>query len=169
MTCKIDSLVTERVASLDESCLVQEAAELMARDNLGSLVVTDGGKLSGMFTERDLLRRVVGEARDPRQVRLAEVCTRNLVAIDRQGSCEEAIRLMQSNRCRRLVVNWGDTFFGLVTMRDVAEAMASQGGRKDIVVNVFGAVTLAVALGVIVMLFLQLPDMLQLVERVSSR
>ncbi len=168
MACKIDSLVTEAAASLDEQCTVQEAAELMARENRGSLVVTNGGRVSGLFTERDLLRRVVGEARNPETLRLSEVCTRNLVSIDHDSTCEEAIRLMRSNRCRRLVVNRGDHYYGMLNLSDVASAMAERGGKKDLLVNVFGFVTLAVVIGVIVLLFLQLPAMLQLMDRVSS-
>lgn len=168
MTCKINNLVTETVASLDEQHTVQEAAELMARENLGSLVVTHEGRVVGLFTERDLLRRVVGQALDPRQLPLAEVCTRNLVTIGHESTCEEAIRLMRANLCRRLVVNRGENFYGMLSMSDVASAMADRSGRKDIVVNLFGAVTLSLAIGVIVMLFFQLPDMLQLVDRVSS-
>ncbi len=44
MVCKIDSLVIEKAASLDEQCSVQEAAEIMSRENVGSLVVTRGGR-----------------------------------------------------------------------------------------------------------------------------
>ncbi len=169
MACKIDNLVVETAASLDEQCSVQEAAEMMSQENLGSLVVTQGGRVCGLFTERDLLRRVVGEDRDPKQLRLIDVCTRNLIAIDSDSTCEQAIRLMRSNLCRRLVVNRGERFYGMLNLSDVASAMAERGGKKDLVVNLFGAITVAVAIGVIVLLILQLPAMLELVERVSSQ
>ncbi len=167
MVCKIDSLVIEKAASLDEQCSVQEAAEIMSRENVGSLVVTRGGRVCGLFTERDLLRRVVGEDRDPKQLPLSEVCTRNLIAIDHDSTCEQAIRLMHSNLCRRLVVNRGEHFYGMLNLSDVASAMAERGGKKDLVVNLFGAITVAVAICVIVLLILQLPAMLELVERVG--
>jgi signal-transduction protein with cAMP-binding, CBS, and nucleotidyltransferase domain len=168
MKCRIENLVCEGVASLDEGYSVQEAAELMGRQDAGSLVVTADGRVVGLFTEHDLLRRVVGSRRDPATVSLGEVCSRNLVAIDHDSSCQEAVRKMRANYCRRLVVYRDNRFAGLVNLTDVAHALTDRSGRKDLVVNLFGAVTPAVAIGVIGLLISQLPQMLQLAQRVSG-
>jgi signal-transduction protein with cAMP-binding, CBS, and nucleotidyltransferase domain len=169
MSCKINNLIRESLVSLDEASSVQQAAELMAQQNLGSLVVTDDGRVAGLFTERDLLRRVIGVGRDPRTLTVGEVCSRNLVSIPYDSTCEQAVHLMRNHMCRRLVVYRGDSFFGLVKLTDVAHAMADRGGRKDLVVNLFGAVTLMVAISVIAMMFYQLPSMVHLAEQVTGR
>lgn len=169
MSCKIDSLIHEAVASLAEDATVQRAAELMAQRNLGSLVVTRGGEVVGLFTERDLLRRVVGAGRDPNDLVVGDVCTRSLVSIAHDKSCHAAVAKMQAHLCRRLLVYRGQRFIGLVNLTDVAHAMAEKGRGKDLIVNALGAVTLAVAVGVIAMLLFQLPQMLQLAEQVTAR
>jgi CBS domain-containing protein len=169
MACKISTLVRESLVSLDVGCNVQQAAELMAQRDVGSLVVTDNGRVTGLFTERDLLRRVIGVGQDPRALTLGEVCSRNLVSISYDSTCEQAVRLMRTHMCRRLVVYRGDSFFGLVKLTDVAHAMADRWGSKDLVVNLFGAVTLMVAISVIAVMFYQLPDMLRLAEQVTGR
>lgn len=169
MSCRIDTLIREAVASLEEDATVQQAAELMVQRNLGSLVVTRGGEVVGLFTERDLLRRVVGAGRSPNELAVGDVCTRSLVSIAHDRTCHAAVEKMQANLCRRLLVYRGQRFIGLVNLTDLAHAMAAKGRGKDLVVNALGAFTLAVAVGVIAMLLFQLPEMLQLAERVTAR
>ncbi len=169
MACRIGSLVRETVPTLDEGAPVQEAAQLMARADMGSLVVTSGGKVVGLFTERDLLRRVVGAGHDPKTLRLGDVCSRDLVTIAHDSTCRQAEGRMHAHACRRLLVYRGSQFLGLVKLTDVAHAMASSDRGKDLLVNALGAITLAVAIGVIAMLLFQLPAMLQLAEQVMGR
>lgn len=168
VACKIDDLIKESVVTMDETASVQRAAELMNEQNTGSLVVTREGRVVGLFTERDLLRRVVSKNRNPADTRLSEVSTQDLVSIRHDSTCEDAIRKMRSNYCRRLVVYRGDRFAGMLSLPDVASALAEKGHGKDLLVNAFGAVTFVVALGVIAMLIYQLPAVMQLAGRVTG-
>ncbi len=161
MGCKVEELIREKVPSLEEGATVREAARLMASRNLGSCVVTRNGQAVGLFTERDLLTRVVADGRDPSALTLAEVCSRNLVSVGHDSTCREAVMKMQSHRCRRLLVYRGERFLGLVKLTDLAYAMASRGPQTNTLVNALGAVTFAVAIGVIAMLLIQLPELMQ--------
>ena len=165
MTCRIGRLVTEAVSSLDAATEVQTAASFMARNNLGSILVTDAGKVVGMFTEHDLLTRVVGADKDPREHALGDVCSRNLISIPHDSTCRNAIQLMRANNCRRLLVYHRNSLYGLVNISTVAHALAEQRGLKDIAVNLVGGLTLTVALAVIAMLIAMLPDMLHMAEQ----
>ena len=73
MACTIDHLVRESVAILDENRTVQEAVALMADHNVGSLVVTRNDQVVGLFTERDLVKRVVAPHKDAGSLKLGEV------------------------------------------------------------------------------------------------
>ena len=75
MTCRIEHFVRESVASLEEDKTVQEAVELMADHNADSLVVTRKGRVVGLFTERDLVKRVVGPGKQPSALKLKDVAT----------------------------------------------------------------------------------------------
>ncbi|MCP3868188.1 MAG: CBS domain-containing protein [Gammaproteobacteria bacterium] len=169
MRCTIDSLVTEAVATLDESKTVEQAVALMAERNVGSLVVTSSTGVAGLFTERDLIRRVIGQGKDPAALKLSEVCTRNLVSISIDSSCQEAIKKMHSNLCRRLVVYRGDKFMGLVNLREVANSLAEKSHRDNTLVNIIGGVTFAAAIGVIILLLYNLPNMMQLAGKVTGK
>lgn len=169
MGCKVFDLVRRAYPSLDEGAKVVEAARLMAERDLGSVVVTREGTVVGLFTERDLLKRVVAEGGDPETLALRDVCTRSLVSIPHDSSCGAAVRTMQANRCRRLLVYRGEHFEGLVKLPDLAHAMASRGFRSDVLINTMGAVTAALAIGVIGMLLFQLPAVVQIAGQISSR
>ena len=168
MKCKIHSLVSESVASMDESRTVQEGVELMAQKNVGSLVITGSDGVAGLFTERDLITRVISQGKDPANLKLSEVCTRDLVSISSESSCQEAIKKMHGHVCRRLVVYRGDRFMGLVNLQTVAKALADKSGRNNLLVNVIGGVTFAAAVGVIALLLYNLPNMMQLADKVTS-
>ena len=167
MACRIEKLVREAVDILDESETVETAVKHMADRNLGSVVVTRNDRVIGLFTERDLVTRVVGLGKNPSSVPLREVCSTDLISITHDSTCQEAIRTMHTNLCRRLLVYKNGDLLGLIRLPEVANELALHSTSKNFMVNLFGGITLAVTLGVIVMLLMQLPNMLDVVDRVT--
>ncbi len=165
---KIGGLICETVASLGWQSTVSDAAVRMARDGVGSLVVTRNGKVYGLFTEHDLLARVVAKALDPQQTLLADVCTVNLISISHDQSASAAMRVMRDNGCRRLLVYRNEEFLGLVNLTDVAHALTERYQRKDWILNAVGATVLLVVLAVIGFLLAQFPAMLELAQRLNG-
>ncbi|MFY9972772.1 MAG: CBS domain-containing protein [Chromatiaceae bacterium] len=159
MSCRVEQLIRQEIPSLEERVTVGEAARLMATRSVGSCVVTRHGAIVGLFTERDLLTRVVADGRDPSVLTLGDVCSRNLVSVAHNSTCHEAVTTMQSQRCQRLFVYRGEEFLGLVKLSDLAYAMAPQGPQTSKLVNILGTATFALAVGVIAMLLFQLPAM----------
>ena len=162
MACRIDRLINTPTASLEDSVDVQEAVAFMAGRDLGSVVVTRRNRVIGLFTEKDLIKRVVGLGKNPASVTLGEVCSRNLISVRDNVSCETAIQTMRNNQCRRLLVYQENRFLGLVTLPEIAQRLAEQRGRKNVVVNVAGGITLMVSLGVIGLWLYHLPEMARL-------
>jgi CBS domain-containing protein len=91
----------------------------MAERCCGSILVCDGDRLRGIFTERDLLARVVAAGCDPAQTRLAEVMTPDPETIEGAESVIEAVRRMDEGCYRHLPVLEGGSIVGVVSMRDV--------------------------------------------------
>jgi CBS domain-containing protein len=99
---------------------VLEAAILMNEHKVGALVVLEGGRIAGMFTERDVLRRVVGEVRDPAHTRVEEVMTTEVVCCRPETTLDEARGAMMNRRIRHLpVINDQDEMVGLVSIGDL--------------------------------------------------
>ena len=166
MDCKVKDLIKGTVATIDVNCTVGEAIRKMVNHQTGSVVVTDSGQVAGFFTERDLLERVVDKGRDAKQVRLGEVITRDLVTVSQGSSCTEALRLMNENECRHLLVFDGKSFLGVLSIRDVAQTVGEHHVKKDIMVNVLGGLTLVLTLGVLALLAFQIPRMFDVALRV---
>jgi len=83
---------------------VLEATRAMNDHQVGALVVMDGAQIAGIFTERDVLRRVVAEERAPSAVRVGDVMTRNVVCCRPETDIDEASRIMRDRRVRHLPV-----------------------------------------------------------------
>ena len=169
MTCNIEDFVREAVAALEEDGSVQQAVKLMADQNVGSLVVTRKGQVVGMFTERDLVKRVVGPGKQPGTLMLRDVATTDcLISVPYDTTCEEAIHKMRSNHCRRLLVYRGDRFIGLVNLPNLAFALTEKRSGRNILANVFVGIAVAIVVSVIIMLIFLLPDMLNVAEEVTT-
>jgi len=168
VACQIDKLVHTPIESLEQNVDIQQAAEFMARRDIGSVVVTEDGRVVGLFTEKDLIRRVVGAGRNPAEVTLGEVCSRNLISINDDASCENAIKSMRANRCRRLLLYRGERFLGIVTLQSVAQELAGHRTRNNMVVNLVGGATLVAALCLIALWIYQLPDMARIAMQVMK-
>jgi CBS domain-containing protein len=118
-------LMTEEIATVDESALVSDIAQLMAKKNIGAVVVTNSIKDPvGIFTERDLLKRVIGEGLDPKSTKIAKVMTPKFVCAQADDDAEELVELMINGNFRHLPVVSGSKFLGILSMRDLAKHLA---------------------------------------------
>jgi CBS domain-containing protein len=108
------------VHTVKDSQTVLEAIRLMNEHRIGALVVLRDGKLVGMFTERDVLRRVVEHQRPPAQVAVAEVMTPDAFCCRPEMSIDEASRIMKEERVRHLpVCDARGSLLGLISIGDV--------------------------------------------------
>jgi CBS domain-containing protein len=105
--------------SLPPSATVFAAAELLNAYGIGGLPVLEAGQLMGIFTERDLLRRVVAQRRDPETTTLAEVMTAPVLTCAPGTAVEECAALMTSRRVRHLPVLAEAGLAGMITIGDV--------------------------------------------------
>jgi CBS domain-containing protein len=108
------------------SVTVLEAVERMNRLHVGAVVVMDEGQILGMFTERDVLRRVVGERRDPARIKVREVMTKEVICCGPATDLDEISAIMKNRRIRHLPIcdEEGD-LLGLISIGDVNAVHAS--------------------------------------------
>jgi CBS domain-containing protein len=108
------------VLTIGKDATVLEAALVMNEHRVGAVVVLDGGQVAGMFTERDVLRRVVGERRDPVTTPVSAVMTTEVVCCTPETTVEEARVAMKDRRIRHLpVVDGGGRLQGLISIGDL--------------------------------------------------
>ena len=102
---------------LEQSVL--EIARLMVEHNIGAVPVLHQGQLVGIFTERDLMSRVVAAGRDTTKTLVREVMTDDPLTIDPGDSCETCLTLMRRHNFRHLPVCQGRELKGIVSLRDI--------------------------------------------------
>ena len=118
---KVDRLLDEKgrdVFSVSPETTVFDAAKTMADRHIGALLVVGDDKPVGIFTERDILARVLLECKDARTMKVGEAMTKDPVVIGRDTSVKEAMAIMTERRCRHLPVIEDETLVGLVSIGD---------------------------------------------------
>jgi len=110
-------MVTDLIsAAPDES--VAEAADRMARNRIGAVLVLDDARLLGIFSERDLLTRVIGKQRDLHTTRVGEVATRDVVCVDVAQTIRSVVETFRTHRFRHLPVTREGRAVGILSTRD---------------------------------------------------
>lgn len=105
---------------------VLEAIKVMAEKNIGALVVSEGGNVVGVLTERDYARKVVLMARSSKDTLVREVMTSRVMCVGPERSSEECMALMTENRLRHLPVMDKGKLIGLVSIGDLVKDVISE-------------------------------------------
>jgi CBS domain-containing protein len=114
------------VLRIDEEASVYEAVEQMVEVGVGSLLVTRGGEVEGIFTERDYLRRMTLEGRDDKDTPVREVMSSPLVVVTPETPIDECMAMMTDRRIRHLPVVEGSDVVGIVSIGDLVKFKSKQ-------------------------------------------
>lgn len=115
-----------KVLTVSPGATVMEAVDKMNRNKVGALVVTDGGgRIAGIFTERDVLKRVVGADRPPRDIQVADVMTPDVVCCGADEDLDDVAATMKDRRFRHLPVCEDGELTGVISIGDLNAQHAS--------------------------------------------
>ncbi|HCV44101.1 MAG TPA: IMP dehydrogenase [Bacteroidetes bacterium] len=123
----IKELIRNRsVYTVDGNTTVQAAVECMAKNKIGAVSVMEGDRLVGVFSERDVINRVVARSINPVTTTVSSVMTTNLVVATADESYESCLRKMKQANCRHLPVVEGDKLVGFISLRDLLQVDISE-------------------------------------------
>ncbi len=118
-------------AMVEPSSTALDAVQVMAEEGVGAVAVVDKGELRGIFTERDLMLRVVLQERKPKEARMAEVMTSPAKTASGQTNAEEALNFMVENHIRHLpLVNRNGKLIGMLSIRNLLEHLVEDLQRE---------------------------------------
>lgn len=121
---KLAHFITDHdLLRLPPSNLVSDAAVRMAERHLGAVLITDDEEVLGIFTERDMLEKVIASGRTPGGTTLAEVMTPNPAFVTPSDTVLDAILAMKEHRSRHLLVREDVGIVGIVSVRDILRAV----------------------------------------------
>ncbi|QIW24694.1 CBS domain-containing protein [Sulfolobus sp. S-194] len=118
----IGQLITKNLVSLPSNSTIKEVSDVMIKENVGSVVLKDGDKITGIVTERDIVNAVHKglNLNSP----AIEIASTNLVKIDYNKSIYDAFYLMARNNIRHLIIEKDGKCVGVISIRDVAKAFS---------------------------------------------
>ena len=119
-TLRVEDVMVKDVIKINEDVTIKEAAGLMNKYEIGCLIAVKKGKVSGILTERDLLKRVVAESKDASKLRVRDVMTSPLIVAETKMDLGEAVRLMFQRKIKKLPVVEDKRLVGLVSLTDIA-------------------------------------------------
>lgn len=114
----IEKLMSTKIYSIGSEKNVRSAAEEMARNQIGSLLVTQEGNYTGIITEVDIIRKVVAKGIDPAATTIRTVMTSPLITIEADRSVLDANDLMEQKKIRHIGVTRNGKIIGMVSIRD---------------------------------------------------
>lgn len=116
-------VMSEKLFAVCRTESALRAAEVMVEHEIGSVLVTRDGEIVGIVSETDLVRKVLGQGRDPAAVKLETIMSYPLITIDEMEMLEAAYKLMGQNQVRHLVVTRKEAPCGMISSRNFMESI----------------------------------------------
>lgn len=114
------------VLSVAASETVFDAISLMAEVNIGAVLVQEGDKISGIFTERDYLQRVALKSMSSKETKVSEVMTYPVISAEPDDSVQQCMETMTTCHCRHLPIVQNDNLLGIVSIGDLVKTMLEE-------------------------------------------
>lgn len=115
----VRNAMTKSVVTLNPDITVKEGTELMSKENMGSIIVMKGGKITGIVTERDIINKVVAKGLDVNKTSIGEIMTRNVIKITSGDRLDKACKIMDTNNIKKLPVVDDGKLIGILTTTDI--------------------------------------------------
>lgn len=115
-----------QVWTIEPDATVFEAIQRLADKNVGALLVMDGDRLVGIFSERDYTRKVALRGRSSKETRVREILSDRVICVSPQHSVEDGLRLMTEHRIRHLPVLENQKVVGIVSIGDLVNWVINQ-------------------------------------------
>jgi CBS domain-containing protein len=120
MAQTVEEIMTTNPRTVNAGDSVVDAARVMGDSDIGDVIVTDDGQVTGILTDRDIVVRAVAEGRDAESTTVGDICTTGIEAIEPEASVDDALRTMREHDIRRLPVVKNGRPVGIISLGDLA-------------------------------------------------
>lgn len=121
MAQMVEDIMTLDLRTVELGDTIADAAQTMREGNIGNVIVTDGGRVAGIVTDRDIVIRAIAEGREARSTTVGDVCTSDARTLAPGDSVDAAAQAMAENGIRRLPVVDHGKLVGIVSLGDLAQ------------------------------------------------
>jgi len=123
---EVKDFMVKEVITVNPDKKIRDAVGLMNKNEIGCLVVTRKGKPVGIMTERDVLKKIVCQSKNPEQIRVSQIMSKPLIVGRVDMDWREAAKLMLDQNIKKLPILDGKKLVGLVTLTDIARMRVLQ-------------------------------------------
>jgi len=128
----VEDIMVKKVITVDEDETVSNAVDIMNEHGIGCLIVVSEGIAVGILTERDLLKRVLAKAKDPKETKIYEVMTQPVIYVNPDTDIDKAKAIMSKFNIKKLpVMDREGHLVGLITVTDIANSLERMLGKLD--------------------------------------
>lgn len=127
----VETLMKQELVTAGSETSVADAARRMHEARVGALLLLEGDQLAAIFTERDLLTKVIAEGKDPASTTVGSVATRPVASVERNASLRQCAEILREQGVRHVPVVDGEKPVGILSARDFFEAVA--GGLERVI------------------------------------
>ena len=120
VTLTVADVMTKDIITIDENATVKQAATIMDKNQISCLITLRKGRAIGIITERDLLKRIIVDARNPEKTKVAKIMSTPLQVTTADTNLEEALRHMFKKKIKKLAVINNENLLGLISLTDIA-------------------------------------------------
>lgn len=124
MSLRIEEIMTKNVVTLGGKATIREAVAIMDEHGIGCLVVVQDESPIGIITERDILKRVLLEAKDPSTMKVFQIMSAPLFFGDSEMNVQDAVKLMTGKKIKKLPIIENGRLVGMITLTDIARSIA---------------------------------------------
>jgi CBS domain-containing protein len=112
--------MVKNVVTLHANTSALDAVKLLNKNKIGCLVVVHEGKIEGIVTERDMLKRVLAKDKDPRETKVSEIMTRDVIVGKPDMEITDATKIMINKKIKKLPIVEKGQLVGIITVTDIA-------------------------------------------------
>lgn len=124
MILKVEQWMTREVVSVGRHDNIALVAELMRKNNIGAVVVCDGDHPAGIITERDIIRKVVAQKKNPEQESCETIMSHNLISVDKDTEIKEVTDKMVRYNIKKMPIVDNGRLSGIITSTDIVRTMS---------------------------------------------
>jgi CBS domain-containing protein len=132
MAQHVRDIMTAPPVTVEPQTSVKRVARMMRDENIGAVLVTEGERLRGLVSDRDLVVRALAEGVDPDETTVARACSEDLVTVEPEEDLDRAVQLMREHAVRRIPVVEGGHPVGIVSLGDLAVERDPESALGDI-------------------------------------
>ena len=132
MARTVNEVMTHDPVVVEPGTTLTEAARFMRDSDVGPLLVADGGRLTGIVTDRDIVVRAIADGRDPSSTKVSDVVSGGVTTVTPDQSASDAARIMREQDVRRLPVVQDGRPVGIVAIGDLAVELDDESALADI-------------------------------------